>query len=309
MNAPSPTNVPAPAGGVDAGWDWTSNTMLFVYILAGIVIAAVVAFLILRRTVRTRLQSEKRIAADPDINEWLVVFSWSPKVLYLPTIVVTLLAGVVTLVRDYTGWFDWVPPTWVGGVWFCVFLLNLIVEEYEVNLKVTLIAALAIGFSLLMLHLIGQVGSFFRVFRHVRIQMSGWTYLLFVVVGLSTLVVSWYRGLFYYIALTPNYMNLQWGPTESGEQIKRDQYRTTVDTSDLMERMLGFGRIIVTFLDQRRPPITLLVWRIGQKAPKVETLSGTFSIDSDGRRVRASGVHAPAGVAQSPDAPSGGADA
>ena len=51
--------------------------------------------------------------------------------------------------------------------------------------------------------------------------------------------------------------------------------------------------IIITFLDQRRPPITLLVWRIGHKAPKVETLSGTFSIDTDGR-------HRTAGAAATP---------
>lgn len=58
-----------------AGWDWTSNTMIFTYVVAVLVIGLLITFLLTRKTVRTRLATEKKIKEDPDINEWLVVFS------------------------------------------------------------------------------------------------------------------------------------------------------------------------------------------------------------------------------------------
>jgi hypothetical protein len=281
--------MPAPvtASPQPAGSNWTSNTMLFIYICALVVIVVLAAVLLLRKTVRTRLSTERRIAADPDINEWLVVFSWTNKILYLPAIAASLLAALLTFIRDSGGALQGLSPALIGAVWFAVFLLNFVVEEYEVNLKLAIIVCLAVGFLGLLLHLVGQVLPFLRLFRHVRIVMSGWAYLCFALAGLLAVLVSWYRGLFYYVALTPNYMNLQWGPTESGEQVKRDQYKTTVDTGDFVERLFGFGRIVITFLDQRRPPIQLLVWGIGRKAAMVESLSGTFSIDRDGKSLSA----------------------
>jgi len=286
-------------------WDFTSNTMVFSYIVVAILIAVAIAVLLLRRTVRTRLSCEARIAADPDINEWLVVFSWTNKILYLPTILLSLVAAVLMFVKENTGMLEGLAPAWIGAVWIFLFLINYMVEEYEINLKVAIIGVLAVGFFMLLLNLIGQVAPFLRWFTHIRIEMSGWAYLAVAIVGLVTIGVSWYKGLFYYVALTPNYMNLQWGPTESGEQIKRDQYRTTVDTSDFMERLFGFGRIIITFLDQRRPPITLLVWRISNKAPRVESLSGTFSIDADGRHRSVAPSAPPVGPTQNEDGTGG----
>jgi hypothetical protein len=76
-------------------------------------------------------------------------------------------------------------------------------------------------------------------------------------------------------------MNLQEGPTETGEQIGREDYNTRVDTSDFLERLLGFGKIIITFKDQKRQPIALLVWRIDKKAQLLEKVRGKFAIDMD----------------------------
>jgi len=41
----------------------------------------------------------------------------------------------------------------------------------------------------------------------------------------------------------------------------------------------GFGRIIITFKDAKRQPVTLLVWRIRQKAQLLENVRGKFAID------------------------------
>ncbi len=91
--------------------------------------------------------------------------------------------------------------------------------------------------------------------------------------------ISWLKGLFYYISITPNYMNIQEGPTESGEQIGREDYNSRIDTSDFLERLMGFGRIIITFKERKRQPIVMLVWRIQKKAQLLERVRAKFAID------------------------------
>lgn len=254
--------------------DWTSNRMIALYIGLGVLAAAVVGWLILRKTVRTRLRMEKLLRNDPDINDWLIVFNWSPKILYLPTIAVSILAGIIS-------WFNVVDPQIIGGLWLAVFFINFLVEEFDISVKVLLIAIISIGFLFLWLHLLDWVGSFLRLFRHLAVAVNHTGYLLFAVIGLLTVFIAWLRGLFFYLAITPNYMNIQEGPTETGEQIGREDYNTRIDTSDFLERLLGFGKIIITFKDQKRQPIVLLVWRIDKRAHLLEKVRGKFAIDLD----------------------------
>jgi hypothetical protein len=70
------------------------------------------------------------------------------------------------------------------------------------------------------------------------------------------------------------------GVTETGEQISREDYSTRVDTGDFLERIMGFGRIIITFRDNRRLPLSLLVGRIGKKAATLESLRGILAVDA-----------------------------
>jgi hypothetical protein len=110
--------------------------------------------------------------------------------------------------------------------------------------------------------------------------MNAAVYLVVGLMGLFAILVSWLKGLFYYVTITPNYMNLQEGPTESGEQIGREDYNSRIDTSDFLERLMGFGRIIITFReDRKREPIAILVWRIQSKAQMLERVRGKLAID------------------------------
>ena len=115
-------------------------------------------------------------------------------------------------------------------------------------------ASAGLGCLLLWLHLLGGVLPFLGLFGHLAFSISGTGYLLIALIGLLTIGISWLRGLFYYVAITPNYPDLQVGPTEAGEQIGREDYNTKIDTSDFLERLLGFGRISITFKDRSRPP-------------------------------------------------------
>ena len=238
--------------------EWFSNQLVALYIAVGVVVALVIAWLILRKTFRTRLRMEKAIGEDPDINDWLIIYNWTPKVLYVPTIVVSFFAAVLLCIRC-------VPLAAVGGIWFAVFFLNFLIEEYNISIKILLITIVSLGFFLLWLHLLGKVVDFLKLFRNIAISMNATVYLLVGVIGLATIFISWFKGLFYYITITPNYMNLQDGPTESGEQIGREDYNSRIDTSDFLERLMGFGRIIITFKDRKREPIIQLLENVRAK--------------------------------------------
>lgn len=254
--------------------DWTSNEMIALYIAIAIAAGAAIACFVLRNTVRTRLRTEKQIREDPDVHEWLVVFDWTPKILYVPTIAASVVAaGAMYILKS-------VDPGLIGGVWLAVFFLNYLVEEYEMSIKVLLIGLLCLGLLFLWLHLLGWVVPFLKLFKHLAISVSAAGFLLLAIIGMLTVFISWLKGLFFYVALTPNYMNIQEGPTETGEQISREDYNTRVDTGDFLERLFGFGRIVITFKDQKRIPLVLLVWNIKQKAQDLEALRASISIDT-----------------------------
>ncbi|MEN6427010.1 MAG: hypothetical protein ABFE13_16770 [Phycisphaerales bacterium] len=283
---------------VDEKWSWVSNPMVALYIAVGLLLASVVAWLILRKTLRTRVAMERQLREDPDINDWLVIFGWTPKVLYVPTIVVAVLASLLMFMQE-SGWkiFAGINPKTVGGVWFAVFFINFIIEEYHVSIKVIIIAFVSTGFLLLWLHLLGWVGGFLGLFRSLAFSISGTGYLLIAIFGLLTIGISWLQGLFHYVAITPNALNLQDGPTEAGEQIGREDYNSKIDTGDFLERLLGFGRISVTFKEKSRLPLTLLVWRIQRKADMLEKVRAKFAIDYPQQRVMPPEVKPPAPLA------------
>jgi hypothetical protein len=260
--------------------DWTSNGMIALYIAIALAIAGVGVWLVLRKTLRTRIDTERILRADPDLNDWLVIFGWTPKVLYVPTIAAALLACLLMFLNE-SGWriFAGINPKLVGGLWFVVFFLNFLIEEYDVNVKMLLLAGAVIGFLLLWLHLLGLVLPFLGLFQHLAFSISATGYLLITIIGILTVLISWLRGLFYYVAITPNSLDFHGGPTEAGEQVGREDYNSKVDTSDFLERLLGFGRITITFKDNSRPPFTLLVWRVEKKAQMLERVRAKFAVD------------------------------
>lgn len=257
-------------------WDWKRIAIFSIPFV--LIVIAVIVWFFMRKTLRTRLRMQRQLREDPDINEWLVVFGWSRKVLYLPTILASIVACVLMYFAQAG---DWPSATGyvVGGVWLGVFILNFLVDEYEMSIKVLLIIVLCLIVLGLWLAALDWVWPFLAFFKRLRVSISAQGYLLLAMLFLFAVGVSWLKGLFYYVAITPNYLNVQVGPTETGEQIAREEYSTRVDTSDFLERLLGFGRIVVTFSDQRRQPIMLLVSRVGRRAAKLESIRGKLAVD------------------------------
>jgi len=255
----------------------TQKVVLAVPLL--LVVAGVIAWLAFRKTIRTRLRMKKQLRDDPDIHEYLVTFNWSRKVLYIPTIVFSLVACVLMLLQEHGQWSG--PATGLlGGIWVGVFFVNFLVDEYEISIKVLIIAVLCVLALFLWLSVLGWVDDFLKFFGHLAITIDSTGYLLLAIIFTVAIVISWIRGLFYYVAITPNYMNLQIGPTETGEQVSREDYSTRIDTGDFLERMFGFGRVIITFRDQRRQPIVMLVGKVGKVAKKIESIRGKLVVDT-----------------------------
>jgi len=252
--------------------EWFSERMIAIYIAIGVIAGGALVCFLFRKPLRTRLRMQKVLKDDPDINDWLVIFDWTPKILYVPTIVASFIAAAASC-------FDSIPNAAIGGIWFTLFFLNFLIEEYNISIKILLITIISIGFFLLWLHLLGWVGGFFGLFKHIAVSMNATVYLLVGIIGLLTIFFSWLKGLFYYMSITPNYMNIQEGPTESGEQIGREDYNSRIDTSEFLERLMGFGRIIITFKDRKREPISILTWRIQKKAQMLEQVRAKFAID------------------------------
>ena len=259
---------------------WTSNKMIALYILLGIVALVAGTWLIARKSMRSRIKMAKLLTDDRDINDWLIMFNWTSKILYVPTIIISLIAAIFMFLYE-ANWslFDSINPEAVGGVWLGFFVVNFMVEEYNVTLKSLLVSIVSIGFFFLWLNLLGWVSGFLGLVGNLALSVSATGYLLISIFGLLTILISWIQGLFHYITITPNYMNLQEGLHEAGEQISREDYNTRVDTSDFLERLLGFGKIIISFRDKNRSPMTVLVWRIQKKALSLEQTRGKLAID------------------------------
>ena len=274
-------------------WQWAWDKYVILAVPFALIALAALVFFLLRHTLRTRFRVAKQLELDQDINEWLVCFNWSRKVLYLPAIVMSFAGAFVMLLIEWSTpgaggamMYQDVPAGLrilaqvIGGLWVLAFLLSFLVDEYEMSVKILAILVLLILLLALWLHLLGWLRFTVHMLGRVSVSMS-WQGFLFIGLLFSIgIVVSWIKGLFYYVAITPNYMNLQVGLTETGEQVSREDYSTRVDTGDFLERILGFGRIVVTFRDNRRLPMSLLVGRIGKKAALLESIRGKLAVDA-----------------------------
>jgi len=195
-------------------WDWKKFAIFLIpFALVGI---AVMVWFFMRKTLRTRLRMARQLRDDPDINEWLVVFGWSRKVLYLPTVGASLIACIVMLFDPGGYW-----PHVVGGTWLAIFVLNFLVDEYEMSIKVLVIIVLCLVLLGLWLASLDWFVPFLGIFKKLRVSLSPQGYLLLAMLFLLAIGIAWLKGLFYYVAITPNYLNIQVGPTETGEQISR----------------------------------------------------------------------------------------
>ncbi len=253
-------------------WSWQKWAVFLAP--AGLIVLGMLIVLALRNTLRSRFRMQQQLAADPDIIEYLVVYNWSDKILYLPMILASLLAATIMYIAPQGD-----HSRVVAAIWLTIFFLNFIVDEYEINIKVLIIFVLCVIVLFLWLSYLDWVAGFINLFRNFDATMNGTTYLVIGLIFLAAVGVSWLRGLFYYVTITPNYLNIKSGPTDTDELINRENFSIRTDSSDFLERLLGFGKIVITFTDHSRTPLILLVGRIGQRTAKIEALRGKLAVE------------------------------
>ncbi|NLW49612.1 MAG: hypothetical protein GXY85_02045 [Candidatus Brocadiaceae bacterium] len=259
---------------------WGSNPMIATYILAGFVLAAEAALLILLRTARTRYTVERKILEHREVNEYVILWNRPRWVLYTPTLATALLFALGVYLHRWSLLPDAMTPRMLGGIWVVLCILNVMVEQFHMNIRTVLILVPTLGAVLLVLHLVNWAGHAVRLLRYFAVDVPPKLYFMAAGTIVLVLFVGWVRGLFDYIAITPNVADLQRGLTETGRQIKNADYDVDFDATDVVERWLfGFGRIIISFRDRNRPARVYFVPHASQADERIRRARSVTAID------------------------------
>jgi len=260
-----------------SGKEWGSDPMLAAYVGSGFLIACVLLTIVVMKTVRTRFKKERSIHQQPEVQEYVILWNYPRWALYVPTAVLALLAGILTVLVD-GGLFRF-PLDTMGGIMLVLAFLNICVEQFHMSIKALLIIVLATATALLVLHLSGLAGNVLRFLRqNVKVKIPAAIYFFSAFSVAFVIFFAWLKGLFDYIAITPNTADLQRGATETGEHIMTKDYNIQLDTSDFVERwVFGFGRVILTFRD--RAPVTYFVPRASKIAERIGRVRGVMAVD------------------------------
>lgn len=262
---------------------WNSNQMLATYIVSGIVIATVLGMAITLKVTRTRYSVERDILEFREVTEYIIIWNRPRWVLYFPTAGLAVLFGVFMLLRGTGIWPEALEPHTLGGIWVGLAFLNIMVEQFHMSIKTVFIIIPTVGALLLLLHLVGYADNALRLLRYLAMELPAKFYFMVAfAIGLVAFM-GWVHGLFHYMAITPNVADMQRGLTETGRQIKNADYEVDFDATDVVERWLfGFGRIVISFKDPNRPPMTFFVPHASDVDDRIRRVRSVTAIDRRG---------------------------
>ena len=240
-------------------FSWKCSEAVAVYFGAGILAFAILAFILLMRRATTRWQMEIRLSDEHE--SWLVVFNWTKKILHVPTIMWSLPAALIV-------WYFPAKSEIVGLSWFCVWLFCHTIEDYDFSFAVSI----AIGASMFLFIVLtvfgGVLDDIYGYAKLISIFASPALYLGVGLAYLTSILISYIRGLFHYVAITPNQMIIQSTIGEDGETIQRRKYDAKVEAAnDVVEwYMYNVGTLKIWFHEGRREPMSFYVSGIRKKS-------------------------------------------
>ncbi|MFO7956963.1 MAG: hypothetical protein R6X33_07660 [Candidatus Brocadiia bacterium] len=262
------------------GYAWDSNEMIATYILSGVILAVEIGVIILLRVARTRYTVERRIIEQPEVNEYVILWNRPRWILYTPTMIVSVVFGLMLVLRHYHLFPQAVTPRMLGGIWVTLGIINVLVEQFHMSIKVVFIIVPSLGALLLVLHLVGYADDAIRLVRYAAVNVPAKLYFLAAFTIALIIFIGWLHGLFHYMAITPNVADLQRGLTETGRQIKNADYDVDFDATDVVERWLfGFGRIIISLKDPNKPPMVFFVPRASHVDERIRRVRSVTAID------------------------------
>ena len=253
---------------------------------SGIVSFVIIAFVVLLNRAKTRWEMEERLFNEKG-EDYLVIFNWTKKILHLPTVIASFLAALIVWVSAPNGGapseLAKTIPVIVGAAWFCVWLVCHTIEDYDFNLT-TVIALFATILLVIVLVSFGNAwNEIGKILRKVSITASPVLYIGFGIAYSASIVLSYIKGVFYYVAIEPNQITIQHKIGEDAETFQKMHYDVRVETAvDIFEWFFyDTGTIEITFHGGKRPPIDCYVGGIRKKAPRLGNILGVMAVEPD----------------------------
>lgn len=254
----------------DGSFSFVSNKMFSFYCVFAITVALLVFVLIFKMTksAKTRYERDNEVRQNPNIKVWLCGYNWGWPILFLPTMVLMIAAGVVGILLNLIFGGSEVVQDVIGGVVLVFGALNAAVAIFK--LKPVTLGLLLGGFIIILLILLlhgpQTFLGFFKGFRHLGVNIEPLGYILLAYVWSVFLRIIWVKSLFFYWVFLPNRLELQHGLSESNDSVDRDDLRHQIDTDDVILRWWNVGIITFYFPELDKLPITNVVWGIRKKA-------------------------------------------
>ena len=257
----------------EGSFSFVSNRMFSFYCVLAITVTILVLLLIFKKTqsVRTRFERDNEVRQNPNIKIWLTGYDWGWPILFLPTMILMIAAGIVGILLKLL--FDsstavLAAQDIIGGIVIAAGALNAAVIIFK--LKPVTLGLLSGGFLIILLILLlhgpNTFLGFFKGFRHLGVNIEPLGYILLAYVWSVFLRIIWVKSLFFYWVFIPNRLELQHGLAESNDSVDRDDLRHKIDTDDVILRWWNVGIITFYFPELDRLPVTNVVLGIRKKA-------------------------------------------
>ena len=254
----------------DGSFSFVSNKMFSFYCVFAITVALLVFVLIFKMTksAKTRYERDNEVRQNPNIKVWLCGYNWGWPILFLPTMVLMIAAGLIGLLLNLIFGGSEVIQDVIGGVVLVFGALNAAVAIFK--LKPVTLGLLLGGFIIILLILLlhgpQTFLGFFKGFKLLGVKIEPLGYILLAYVWSVFLRIIWVKSLFFYWVFLPNRLELQHGLSESNDSVDRDDLRHQIDTDDVILRWWNVGIITFYFPELDKLPITNVVWGIRKKA-------------------------------------------
>jgi hypothetical protein len=238
---------------------WNCPQAVALYFGVGILGFGILAFMLLMRRATTRWEMEIRLSEEHE--SWLVVFNWTKKILHVPTIVCSFPAALIV-------WYFPAKAELIGLSWFCVWLFCHTIEDYDFSFAVSIAIGASIFLFVVLTVFGGVIDDMYDYAKLISIFASPALYLGFGLAYLTSILVSYIRGLFHYVAITPNQMIIQSRIGEDGETIQRRKYDAQIEAAtDVVEwYVYNAGSLKIWFHEGRREPMSFYVSGIRKKS-------------------------------------------
>jgi hypothetical protein len=257
----------------EGSFSFVSNRMFSFYCVLVITVALLVLVLIFKMTksAKTRFERDNEVRQNENLKVWLTGYDWGWPILFLPTMVLMIAAGVLgILLKLIFAGSDTalVIQDVIGGIVIVVGALNAAVVIFKLKPVVLglLLGSFLVVLLILLLHGPQTFLSFFKGFRHLGVNIEPLGYILLAYVWSVFLRIIWVKSLFFYWVFLPNRLELQHGLSESNDSVDRDELRHKIDTDDVILRWWNVGVVTFYFPELDRLPITNVVLGIRKKA-------------------------------------------